>query len=85
MEPWRVTSPFRAARPRGVAGLRNEGRAAATTGSLGWMWPASAECAAALWRISMACSIEMPTLEPRLRAMVLTMVPSTRWAGESVA
>ena len=42
------------------------------------MKPLSASWAMALWRISSACIIEIPTLEPRLRAMVETMVPSVR-------
>ena len=33
--------------------------------------------------VSVADIIEMPRLEPRLRAMVATMVPSVRWIGFS--
>ncbi len=70
--------------PPAVEGSKNDGSAAWITGSLGWMWPDRSEWDAAALRTSIACMVDMPTLDPRLRTRVLTMVPSVRCSGASV-
>ena len=84
MVPWRVTSPFSAASP-GPDRLKAFGSVDRSTGSVTVMCSASREWATAASRIRIACTIEIPALEPMERAMVETMVPSVRWMGASRA